>query len=102
MALDIILDDNFALESEAYNFILMARTIKGEKSKDTGAERRTVVGYFSRLDHALEAYAHKALKGVSSPDLATLASEVRRVDESVQKAGAAFLEKFPPNYARKP
>lgn len=100
MALDIILDENFALESEAYNFMLMARSTKGENSKDAGAERRTVVGYYYRLDHALEAYAAKALKGVSSPDLASLAAEVRRVDESVRKAGAAFLEKFPPNNAR--
>jgi hypothetical protein len=100
--MEINLDDNFALVSEEYNFMLMKRGTIREGSKNAGEERRTVIGYYSRLEHVLDAYAQKALKGLPVGDLAALMSEVRKLDESVQRAGAAFLERFPPNYARAP
>lgn len=99
-SLDIILDDNFAIQSDNYNFTLMARGVVGEGSKKAGEERRSAIGYFSRLEHALDAYAQKALKVGPVRDITALLIEVRRVDQAVQKAGLAFLERFPPNYAR--
>jgi hypothetical protein len=78
----IKLDDEYEIDTDEHNFMLVhVKTIKD--GKNAGQLRRDVVGYFGRLDYALERYALKAQFASKADGIDEVKALLTRIDETI-------------------
>jgi hypothetical protein len=81
--MNIRLSEDYQLTSDKYQYILQERKIP-EKGKEKGKERWDNVGYYSRLNTALESYIDMRVKGSDKQSVADLLRHLKEITKEVK------------------
>lgn len=58
----IIINDRYAIDFDAYNFILKEKRIRGEKSKDSGGIYYKDIGFYGNFEGAIKWIINQGIK----------------------------------------
>ena len=83
--MDIRIGDKYAIQSDSYNIILREKRIKGEDSKNPGEEYWIDIGYYAKLDQAVEALIDLRLKQSDVNSLLEAIAVMRETREWIRK-----------------
>jgi hypothetical protein len=81
--MNIRLSEDYQLTSDKYQYILQERKI-AEKGKQKGKERWDNVGYYSKLNQALESYIDMRVKDSDNNSVAGLLSYLKEITKEVK------------------
>lgn len=84
--MNIKINDDYAITSDEHNVLLKRRIIRGGKSKNPGQEHYTVIGYYSKLEHALIRLIDDKIFSSDAKDFDALLAEVQKVKDEIIKA----------------
>lgn len=82
--MDIRIDDDYAIASDKYQFILYKIKVK-KSGESKGEEKRDVVGYYPRIDAALEGYVSEQILNSDVTTVQQLLFEIRRLKEFIKE-----------------
>lgn len=83
--MDIRIGDKYAIQSDSYNIVLREKRIKGEDSKNPGKEYWIDIGYYAKLDQAVEALIDLRVKQSDVNSLLEAIAVMRETREWIRK-----------------
>jgi hypothetical protein len=84
--MNVRIGDDFVIKSDANQFVLYRVQKAGKDAKEPGKETLGFVGYYSSIEHLVQALPNKALMKSDATSLHDAIREVQDIGKQIRKA----------------
>jgi hypothetical protein len=89
----MIINDDWRLESDEMQYVLMHRRSKTHHSSKIDAPDTYDVFYYGTIAYALQSILEKEIKGTGLKDIVTVNERVTKINQDIQKAVGKLTRK---------
>lgn len=87
----IKINERFSIKADEYQFVLVEnKTVKKEDSKNFGAVREEVVGYYGNMEHLLRSLSKLLFREEIIDNDMSLSESIERYKEITEKVSLAY------------
>lgn len=83
--MNIQIDDKYSLQTDQEQYILQERKEAGQTAKEPGKEYIVNIGYYMRLQAALNAYLERKVRGSKAETITELLDDVHKARETIEE-----------------